>query len=215
MKYISDIITYLLDFLLPKTAEVVSLEKMRPFELTQKLASSSDARALFNYQDPLCRQAIWEIKFRGNQTLIRNFSLLLYDFILEALPDLQNFHNFKDIILVPAPSSKSHLRTKGFNQCVLICEELVRIDKERNQNTFTFIPNLLVKKVDTERQVKVKNRKTRLENLNGSFVAHLPSSNHSYILIDDVITTGATMNEADRALKKAGAQRVIGFSLAH
>jgi predicted amidophosphoribosyltransferase len=70
------------------------------------------------------------------EKLISDFSLLLYEYILEELTDLQVFNNFKDIILIPIPSTKTRLKEKGFNQCFLICQELIKIDQERNENNF-------------------------------------------------------------------------------
>jgi predicted amidophosphoribosyltransferase len=62
----------------------------------------------------------------------------------------------------------------------------------------------------------LKNRNERLKNLKDCFSADEKKiKNRNIILIDDVITTGTTMNEASKTLKDAGAKKVIGFSLAH
>ena len=136
---------------------------------------------------------------------------------------------FKNIILIPIPSSPKRTREKGFNQCILICQELIKIDKERNGNTFTMVKDFLIKKEDTVHQARVSNRKSRLKNLIGTFsvspssdeeganILMLGAVDHSFIIIDDVITTGATMNEAFRALKSAGIspRKIRGFALAH
>ena len=249
--FLLKVIEKITDFLLPKEEKVKLLEGLAPTDLFERIPRAEDfdlpvgeagfetdkVKAVFSYKNNLCRQAIWEIKYRANYTLIRNFSLLLYDFILDELSDLNTFENFKNILLIPTPSSKAREREKGFNQCVLICRELVNIDQERNKNSnylFTLVDDLLVKKVNTDRQSKTKNRKQRLENLKDTFMVNpfstTPTSeghpslnkegkadiqNYSFIIIDDVITTGATMNEAFRALKVAGAKKIRGFSLAH
>jgi ComF family protein len=234
---VKKVIETIADILLPKERHIKGLESLGPDGLCEKLPRAENfdlttpegleknsLKAMFCYKNKLCRQAIWEIKFRANQKLIQDFSLLLYDYILDEIGDLKTFNNFKNIILIPIPSSKARRREKGFNQCVLICQELIKIDKERNQNTFTLVKNLLIKNIHTSRQTKVLNRKKRLENLKDSFTVspsviplqngiHLSSC--SIILIDDVITTGATMRESVRALKKAGAHKIVGFSLAH
>ena len=247
------ILDRLADILLPKEKKVKYLEQLGPDGLFEKIPRAENFdfetdkfKVIFNYKSALCRQAIWEIKYRANKKLIHDFSLLLYEFILEELSDLETFHNFKNIILIPVPSSKSRVREKGFNQCQLICQELIRIDQDHlcqgpslTQPTFTLAENLLIKKENTARQSKTKSRKERLENLRGTFSV-IPAKagihsehnltptlsltkergktdlhNHSFILIDDVITTGATMAESVRALKEAGAHKIIGFALAH
>ena len=64
--------------------------------------------------------------------------------------------------------------------------------------------------------VAVNDKSERLKNLKGCFSANSELvKNRNIILIDDVITTGTTMNEATKTLREAGAKKVIGFSLAH
>ena len=122
--------------------------------------------------------------------------------------------------MVPIPSSRSRQREKGFNQCLLLTKELVKIDRDHQQKNFGLLENLLIKKIHTVRQVRIRDRQERLENLTDTFAINpaatsLNLSELSFILIDDVITTGATMTEAIRALKAAGAKRIVGFALAH
>ena len=236
------IITQLADFivnltenianiLLPKDKLVKTLEALGPDGLFDNIPRSENfdfktdkIKAILNYKTPLCRQAIWEVKYRANKKLIHDFSLLLYEYILEELSDLENFNNFKNIILLPIPSSPKRTREKGFNQCILICQELIKIDKERNSNNFTLLENFLIKKEDTVHQARVSNRKNRLKNLINTFSIHSegfpnhqPVTSYSFLIIDDVITTGATMNEAFRSLNAFGIppRKIRGFALAH
>lgn len=234
-KIINTVIEEASDLLLPKEEKVKFLEKLGPDGLFANIPPAENfgrpaqvgfdttmLKTIFGYYNPLCRQAIWEIKYRANKKLIRDFSLLLYEFILEELTDLETFANFKKPILIPIPSSKTRLREKGFNQCVLITRELIKIDSERNGNNFTANENFLFKNTDTLHQARVSNRKTRLKNLKNTFSVNMPAelnteNNSSYIIIDDVITTGATMAEAFRALHAAGIplKKIRGFALAH
>lgn len=245
-----------MDILLPKEGKVRLLEELGADGLFGKIPpaenfdlpaqagfDTSKIKAIFNYKTALCRQAIWEIKYRANKKLIRDFSLLLYEYILEELGDLETFNNFKLPVLIPIPSSKSREREKGFNQCVLITRELIKIDRERNSNNFTSLENFLIKKEDTAHQARVSNRKMRLKNLINTFSINeragasfrnclgairfplsveafsgtRPLDSFSFIIIDDVITTGATMNEAFRALHSFGipTAKIRGFALAH
>jgi competence protein ComFC len=254
----TDYILKMLDILVEKTANILIpkekavklLEDLGPDGLFQNIPRSDNfdfetnkIKAIFNYKTALCRQAIWEIKYRANKKLIRDFSLLLYEFILEELCDLDTFDNFRRPILIPIPSSKSRTREKGFNQCILITRELMKIDRERQGNNFTILENYLIKEKDTQHQARVSNRKKRLENLKNTFSINESTwpdfeklserlgtplsgesyfktgptrmSKYSFIIIDDVITTGATMNEAFRALKSVGIKKIRGFALAH
>ena len=254
-EFTSKMTDILANILIPKEKRVKQLESLGPaglfenipraenFDLRSATGRETDKlKAIFSYRNTLCRQAIWEIKYRANTKLIADFSLLLYEYILDDLADLDTFANFKKPVLLPIPSSRSREKQKGFNQCQLIARELIKIDRERNGDNFTLCENFLVKKVDTPHQARVNNRKNRLENLKGSFSVNkndwpgtrnnslrLTRTNHSesfprtrpsdysFIIIDDVITTGATMNEAFRALKTAGIplRKIRGYALAH
>ena len=249
---VEKILGKLTDVLLPKERKVKYLESLGPNGLFENIPRADNfdfetdkIKAIFSYKNTLCRQAIWEIKYQANKKLIRDFSLLLYEYILEELNDLGTFNNFTKPILIPIPSSKNRQKEKGFNQCILITRELVKIDKERNGDNFASLENFLIKKVDTPHQARVSNRKTRLKNLTNTFsingtvrpdfeklserlgtplsgesyseIGPIKTSEYSFIIIDDVITTGATMNEAFRTLKNAGinTKKIRGFALAH
>lgn len=228
--FLRNLVLIITDFLLPKEKKIRQLEGLGSnglFEMIPRADNfdfeTNKIKAIFNYKTTLCRQAIWEIKYRANRKLIQDFSLILYEYIIEELADLETFNNFRNIILVPIPSSKNRQREKGFNQCVLIARELIRIDRQRKEKNFYLLENFLLKKVDTPHQTKVSNRKKRLENLKNTFLVNLEVlpkgeiSNYSFIIIDDVITTGATMRESFCTLQTAGISlnKIRGFALAH
>ena len=75
---------------------------------------------------------------------------------------------------------------------------------------------LLLKIKETEHQARIKDRNIRLKNLVGSFAVKNEGliKNKNIILIDDVATTGATLNEAALVLRLAGAKEVYGLVLA-
>ena len=138
----------------------------------------------------------------------------LYEYILDELIDKALFSNFQKPIIVPIPISKNRLKERGYNQCSIIARELERIDGDSN---FTLCEDALKKTKDSPSQTSVKNRKKRLQNIKGCFSVsnHEKIKGSNIILIDDVITTGATMNEASRILIEAGADQVICFAIAH
>ena len=88
-----------------------------------------------------------------------------------------------------------------------------------------FRRNILIKNKETEHQAHIKNRKERLKNLIGSFTIKSSKQNakenisiikgRNIILIDDITTTGATLNEAKKILRQAGARKIIAFTVAH
>ena len=103
--------------------------------------------------------------------------------------------------LVPIPSNRNSLRERGFNPAEVIARELCRIQPQVRYQ------NLLSRTRTTQDQSKLKPRE-RLQNQFQSMVAS--SGSESVVLIDDVVTTGATLLSASESLQRAG-HRVIGF----
>jgi ComF family protein len=110
---------------------------------------------------------------------------------------------------VPVPLGKERRRERGFNQV----EEIARrVAKELG---ITIDTALLERVRETASQVSLP-RRAREENMRGAFsAAHPANPSYTYIVLDDVITTGATLQAAIDALRAAGAQHIIPLALAH
>jgi len=162
----------------------------------QKRPSFTQAKALFHYSFPI-RQIIGKIKYDQNTQFISHMAELM----AEHFP-------FKEEIdcLVPIPMHKSGEFKRGFNQAALIGLEISkRLDIPLNQN-------LLTKTKATPQQMALS-RKERLKNQKGAFSC-TPTQLRCVVLIDDVMTTGATFEEASRVLQTAGVERVYAYALA-
>ena len=169
---------------------------------------------LYDYRHPPLKKAIWLLKYKGKRGLTKTFAEIMYGRIIEELSDLSRFNNFQKPILIPIPLAKRRLRERGFNQSTLLCNELVKIDKNAN---FTLEKNILIKPKDGEHQARVEDRQKRIKNIAGSFSIKNPEKikNKNIILIDDVTTTGATLSEAKKTLRASGAKKIIAFTVAH
>ncbi|KKU76186.1 MAG: hypothetical protein UY03_C0043G0001, partial [Parcubacteria group bacterium GW2011_GWA2_47_64] len=121
----------------------------------------------FDYRDRLVRQAVFELKYRGNKKVARLLATTLYDELLAFLEEYAPLTNFTEPLLVPIPLSKTRESERGFNQCKLLVDILLEMDGGRNF-TLSFA---LTKCKDTGSQTKMDTRKKRLENLKGCFVA--------------------------------------------
>ncbi len=212
------IIDRLIDWIFPKKIWVKKIENMSALEfvsLAKKsqfdITASFPIYSLFLYKDPLVRTSIHEVKYNKNTKIAKLFAEILKDSLVVELVDEISYTNFIDPIIVPIPSHKSKTKKKGFNQTVLILEELEKI------SDFECL-EALIKIKKTKDQVGQK-RDMRLFNINDSFQIKEEFKdcirNRNIIVFDDVITSGGTLNEAKRALKQAGARRVVGFTLAH
>lgn len=177
---------------------------------------------LYDYRHPTIKKSLWLLKYKGKKRLANIFAEIIYDKILEELSELSILENFVKPILIPIPLSPKRYRERGYNQAELICKELIKINKVRNKEiNFSLENNILSKIKETEHQARIKNRNERLKNLIGSFAVQNTEKNLSLIknrniiLIDDITTTGATLNEARKILKQAGVRKVIAFTVAH
>ncbi len=186
--------------------------------------------SLYDYRHPPIKKSIWWFKYKGKKRLAKIFAGILYERMLEELSDLSLLENFRGFLLIPIPLSPRRYRERGYNQAELICRELCDIDnhrsakakasaneEEKDVRNFKIETDVLIKTKETEHQARIKDRRLRLENLSGSFEVRNPEKikNKNIILIDDVTTTGATLSEAKKTLKRAGAKKIIAFTLAH
>lgn len=112
-------------------------------------------------------------------------------------------------ILVPIPLSSSKLRKRGYNQAEILAKEL---SKKLN----TPVQNLLVRTRETKTQVGLTNLQRKLNVKDAFKFIDQKSSiiNQNVLLVDDVATTGSTLLEASKVLKRAGAGKVFGLTLA-
>jgi len=177
--------------------------------------------SLYDYRHPPIKKALWLFKYKGKKRLASIFAEIIYDKILEELSELSVMENFHNVILIPIPLSPKRYQERGYNQAELICKELIKINNLRHGVDLKLESSILIKPKETEHQAHIKDRSNRLKNLSGSFAIKSNESNKSpikgrnIILIDDIATTGATLDEAKKTLKKAGARKIIAFTIAH
>ena len=169
---------------------------------------------LYDYRHPPIKKALWFLKYNKKKKIASIFAKIMYHIILEELSDLSIMENFKNPILIPIPLTKKRQRERGYNQTELIAKKLIELDDNEN---FILKNDILIKNKETIHQANIKNRNIRLKNLIGSFIVKNKEEikNRNIILIDDITTTGATLNEARKTLKKAGAKKIVAFTVAH
>jgi len=120
----------------------------------------------------------------------------------------QNFDR-SDFVIIPVPLAEKRLRWRGFNQAEIIANRLGRIWQLPTYS------NHLIRSRETKNQAELLQIQ-RQKNIKGAFACldNAPFKNKPIFLIDDVITTGATINECGRVLLENGAAQVIGISVA-
>ena len=161
------------------------------------------AQAVGRYEGIL-KECIHLVKYGRKKPLNKTLSGLMIDHI-------SNYFNLDAFdFLVPVPLHKRQRRKRGFNQAELLTENIARhFDKPA-------ITDNLRRSRHTEPQYKL-NKPERIKNMKAAFSVNRPEvfCGRSILLIDDVYTTGVTVNECARVLSKAGASSVEVLVLAH
>ena len=138
------------------------------------------------------RHAIHQFKFNGKVGLDRPLGKLL-----EQAIDV----DLNIDLIVPVPLQRKRLQQRSYNQALLLAREVASIRKLPVAN------DLLVKILETESQQGLS-AKERVKNLQGSFELQKNLSGQNILLIDDVMTTGATVAACSRVLAEGGAAKV-------
>jgi ComF family protein len=153
------------------------------------------------YNEGPLKEAIHNYKYN----LIFDLKHELSDILSETLNKRWN----KKAYLVPVPLHKKRKAERGFNQSELLTEEICK------KFNFILIKNKLVRKKYTTQQVKLSGKKRR-QNMIGAFgwIGGKEIKNKTIILVDDVYTTGATLQECAKMLRLAGAREIWALVLA-
>lgn len=208
------IFEFLRDLIIPENKKIKALLKIDAANLRMLLPASpikSDTIfVLFNYKNETVRLLVKTLKYKNNQSVRRIFARYLHEDMLDIFSDISLFEGSAPL-LVPMPMSKIEKKNRGWSQCEELCKEIQNF----SENLISVNYKALLKTKETARQTKL-NKKERLENVRGSMWADPKFVEGKVVaVLDDVYTTGATMDESRRALYAAGAKRVINFFLAH
>jgi ComF family protein len=159
------------------------------------------------YQNHFVKNLIQSFKY---EPFIKELSKPLASLIIEHFQLIEKpITDFSNYILIPIPLKEKRQRWRGFNQAEEIAIELSKFLK------IPLINDVLIKIKETLPQVELSERE-RKENISGAFSLKNNEKiiGRKILLVDDVYTTGSTMEEAARVLKKAGAKEVIGIVIA-
>jgi len=177
---------------------------VQPLPNHEQLHASLDAVFAGWHFDAAMQKVIHALKYRRRQSLSRVFSHTLGERLRNALRD-----EIPRALLMPVPLHPRRQRERGFNQSLLLAAHLAEAWN------IAVTSKILKRTRFTQSQAQL-GADERLQNVHGAFAAtpHPLLSSHTIFLIDDVFTTGATMQAGATALKSAGATRVIGIALA-
>jgi len=152
--------------------------------------------------DGILKQAIQLMKYGKKAHMYAAFDNIINNFSIN-----KRIMTGIDVI-IPVPLHRIKLLDRGFNQARILAGSI-------NTGNKRIIDDILIKRIKTPPQHHLS-RLNRIKNLKGAFRVVDSETVHgkNVLLIDDVFTTGSTMNECALVLKQAGAGNVRGFTLA-
>ena len=141
--------------------------------------------------DGIAKDLVWKLKFSGAQAAAKNIAIIMN----------QQIEISREMLIVPVPTATSRVRKRGYDQAWLIARELSKLSGLKYANCLA--------RVNQTHQVGA-GRSQRLKQLTNAFRVTKPSLTKSafILLIDDVITTGATLESAAKTLRLAGAKQI-------
>jgi len=174
-------------------------------EIRSKLADDvhfSKVFSIWEFSSPI-QTAIHYLKYQNFKVLANQLGI----FMAERLKKLSL--PMDKTILIPVPLHKTRIRERGYNQSTLLCKVIA------GETGFTYNDQTLKRIRYTQSQTKL-DAMERAKNVQNAFrvFSNEEILNKIIILVDDVITTGSTMNECAKELMKNGAEAVYLFSIA-
>jgi ComF family protein len=142
--------------------------------------------------------AISQLKYSGKSWLAAPLARLVYSDVSPAIA--------RPFCVAPVPLHRKRLAERGFNQAALLGRHLAR------HYRVPFLPRALLRIRDTPSQVG-QNRRERLSALEHAFIGRRRLQGRRVLLVDDVITTGTTLDQCARAALEAGASEVYGLTI--
>lgn len=164
-----------------------------------RLPALDGIRSPFVFEGTI-RKAVHDFKYHNIRSLAPELACLLVDY-LETDP-------VPGDLLLPVPLHPARLRERGYNQSWLLARELGRLSRIPARN------DCLLRVRHTSPQVRTGRVEERLSNVAGAFACQVELRGQRIVIIDDVSTSGATLNACAAAARKAGAASVWGLTLA-
>lgn len=169
--------------------EINSIKKINDMHFDELLC-------IYKYQD-IIRDTIIKYKFQNKAYLYKTFSkIILKD--KKICGFLKNYD-----IIIPVPISKKRKNQRGYNQSYLISKEIAKFTNLKCESKG------IVKQKDTIEQSKL-NKNQRKTNVQGVYkiINEQKLLNKKVLLLDDIYTTGNTVNECAKMLKQVGVNRI-------
>jgi predicted amidophosphoribosyltransferase len=166
--------------------------------------------ALYPYKDPSIKTTLWEAKYHHHTKPLETLMKRSIEDIFEYVSSYTLSEETVPLVFIPIPTSTHRKNIRGYNVPTLMAKILAK-------ETGGVCIDALYKTRETIPQSKTPSRESRINNVSHSLALQekkqLPS-NALIILVDDIITSGATAQEAQRACREQGYEAIV-VALAH
>jgi ComF family protein len=162
-----------------------------------------------SYENPLVEKAVKTMKYRFVKTLTEDMAGLMAGELEKRFASGPGIGR-DSIIVVPVPLHRLRLNWRGFNQAEEIGGKIgARLGLKSQRD-------VLERKYHRAPQARITDRESRIANTKEVFECRKPelARDKTVLLVDDIATTGSTLDDCARALKGAGAKEIIGFVFA-
>lgn len=209
---------FFIELLFPSERHTLYIQKLIETDTLTSLPRAntlkSNVISLFSYQDLHVKALVKQIKYKHNHIFTKEIAKLLYEEMLETLSEEIFFHLDDKPIIISVPMSSGRKKERGYNQTENIMLEIKLHDK---QQVFDYRSDIVFKKENFKPQTQTSTKDQRLQNIKNTFLIKEPEiiKNRTFFIIDDVVTTGATISEIESLLMHYGANQVYAFTIAH
>lgn len=178
-------------------------------DLCHRLAPPFVKAAAYGSYDGGLRELIHLLKYEQ----VRPAAAVLGRMLAEAVSGLDSAWTQNPVVVVPVPLHARKSRQRGFNQSELIAQHALKL--RAGNGRLVLRSKILERRRETQSQIGLT-RHQRRENLRGSFAVARPEeiAGREVLLVDDVFTTGTTVSECARVLRRAGASKVFVATVA-
>lgn len=145
------------------------------------------------------KNAIHQLKYQNNLGLGQLFAPMMADLVIQ--------NRWQIDVILPVPLSKSRYSNRGYNQAGILAYPIALLLNVKYDD------KVIIRKKETSTQVELNAHERQINIQDAFLVPGKQLAGKNILLVDDVITTGATINDCARAIKSSGAKEVYGISV--
>lgn len=162
------------------------------------------------------KETIYLLKYGKIENAAEDLTFLIEKYLKKIQKETADWLS-SETILLPIPLHYKKEKKRGFNQSWLLAQGAAKVLSIQNPSKLFLVEQKILERTkNTSSQTQCKNYDQREKNIQGSFLIKNPEKirNKTIIIVDDVFTSGATMREAVKVIKQAGAKKIMALVIA-